>query len=867
MKFYSKLFSQFKALLILLAGMLILSSISVAEEFPNLANELIKYKSASVQAVSGTPSGLWHTTTTVDGKSGAWYYGDDSTQTFNTGSTTAGTLDMTFDLTSVTSASLTLDTKYQTEGGSTYDQLKIMVGNNILWERSTNESKDPSGNFGWETLSLPLTSYIGSMVTITFSFNSVDSVANSYFGWAIHNVQAGSGGGTIISSSGSLVINQLDIGNFPNINAYVTVTDANGQSVSGLTKPDFSILEDGAVVSTFTVTPLATSNQALSLGLMIDQSGSMGSSMSAAVSAVKDFINLSKGAQDQFGLVSIGSNNNTAAVNQVLVLKDFTTDKSGLANAVDGLTASGMTPLYDGIAKALEMTVKQPGVKAVIAFTDGDDTYSKTYTVDSVIVYAQTLGIPVYTIGLGYADTTILTKIANQTGGTYTAATSTTALSSIYAQLLSTINQQYLIEFQSLNPSFVVNGLPTVQSVAGQVCVNISATLPGPSIVSDIECYDKLNMPPSIVLDKLTSLYLQAGPAGPASGLTATTITIGAIVTDPDQDTINDVSLYYRALGSNDTFTKLTMALDDPTSTSIYTTLVTDFGSAGIEFYITASAGIHTKTLPSISFYTIVPGGGSTPVNPIMGSTQQIYILSPTNNATISYGSTSGQVTFSWTKLTNVAKYALHMELTSILDKKIVIPVQFPLIPASSGTSTDPWGTGGTTTATPGLTETFIGMVFDLPLDQATWDVLSLYDFKWGIEAYDSSGNLIGSTFESGVPAKYVSNLKFLSSNAIAMTAPSLGDVLLQTNASPTFKWDAYQGVSSYTLILAHVGVGSLGFDPPIIKANLSLNLFPMDNAIWQSMPTGSWYWTVFGYDSTGSQTPSSFNLFDFTVQ
>ncbi|MBU0465979.1 MAG: VWA domain-containing protein, partial [Proteobacteria bacterium] len=736
MKLYSRLFSQFKALMILLAGLLILSTISVADESPNLADKLIKYKSASVQAVSGTPSGLWHTAT-QDGKSGVWYYGIDSTQTFNTGSSTSGTLDMTFDLTSVTSASLTLDTKYKTESSTYYDELQIMVGNNILWKRSTNESKNSSQVFGWESLSLPLTSYIGSQVTITFSFNSKDSVANSYFGWAIHNVQAGSGtsSGGSTGSTGGLVINQLDIGNFPNINAYVSVTDANGQSVSGLTKSGFKVFEDSAYVSNFTVTPLVSSNQALSLGLMIDQSGSMGSNMSTAVDAVKDFINLSTGVQDQFGLVSIGSYG-SAAVNQVLTLQNFTTDKTALINGVDGLTASGMTPLYDGIAKALEMTVQQPGVKAVIAFTDGDDTYSKVYTVDSVIAYAQSLGIPVYTIAIGYIGSTsetILTKIANMTGGTYTEATSATDLSTIYAQLLSAINQQYLVSFQSLDPSLSVNSLPAVQSTANQICVKIEATLPSLTIVSAIACYDKLNMPPNVTLDTLTSSYLQNGPASGSD------LTIGAIVTDQDLDAIGEVSLYYRVYGSNDTFDKLDMLDIGTTSTSTYTALVpgADFGSAGIEFYITASAGIHTKTVPSTGYYQIIPGASYT------GSTgggfaQQIYILSPTNNKTISYGSTSGQITFSWTKITNVAKYVLNLELNDVLNN-MAIPIPFDLIPASSATSTNPWGTTGTTTATPGLSESLLGMVYAITLDQATWDVLALYDIKWGIEAYDSS--------------------------------------------------------------------------------------------------------------------------------
>ncbi len=870
MKLNSKFFSSFKMLLILIAGMLIMAGISVAGESPNLSNKLIKYRGASVQAVIGS-SGLWHQTT-IDGKQDVWYYGDDTTMTYDVGQT-SGTLEMTFDLTNVLSANLTLDTKYQTESGTSYDKLKIMVGSDVLWERTDNESKDSSGNFGWETLNISLTKYIGSKITITFSFDSVDSVANNYFGWAIDNVQVdnGTSGGVVIPSSGSLVINQLDTGNFPSIDAYVTVTDENGQTVTGLTKSDFSVLEGNSLVTNFTVTPLNSGSQALSLGLMIDQSGSMSGSMGDAIDAVKDFINLSTGAQDQFGLVTIGSYA-SAATNGVLVLKDFTTDKADLLNAVSGLTATGMTPLYDGLAKTLELTAQQPGVKAVIAFTDGDDTQSTKYDVDSVIAYAQSLNIPVYTIGVGYADKTILTKIANQTGGTYTEATSTADLGQIYAKLLNVINQQYLINFTSLDPSLSVNSTGTVNAITipvggtstitpdNQVCVTISAKLPSLKTVSGISCYDKGNMPPNIMLDQTTSAYLQNGPADGSD------LSIGAIITDPDQDPIVNASLYYRTYGSSDTFTKVDLVAD-PAIKDTYTATIpgTDYTSAGIEFYLTASDGIHTKTVPSASYYQIIPGSGGT-VPGGSGNAQQIYILAPTNNEAIGFGTTNGQVTFSWTKLTGVSKYVLELQLTDILNKT-VIPLPIDLIPASSSSTSDPWGgTTSTVSATPGLTETFLGMVYTLSLDQATWDVLSLYDIKWGVEAYDSSNNLIGYTFDSNnMPAKYVSKLKFLDSNAIVLTSPALVEVLAKTDSAPTFKWDTYQGVNTYTLVLAHTG--SLGFDNVISKDNLSLNVFPMDNTTWQTMPTGTWYWTVLGYDASNNQTPKKFNIFDFIVQ
>lgn len=237
--------------------------------------------------------------------------------------------------------------------------------------------------------------------------------------------------------------------------------------------------------------------------------------------------------------------------------------------------------------------------------------------------------------------------------------------------------------------------------------------------------------------------------------------------------------------------------------------------------------------------------------------TSTISILSPADNDTISYGSSGGKVTFSFSKLTDAAKYILNLKLYDILsDVSIAIPIELTPPGTSSGT---PWG-GGNSSGTPGFSEQFIGMVFELDLDSATWDVLALYDLQWGVEAYDSTDSLIGSTAST-----YENSLKFVASNSIAITSPSLGSSLTKSDSAPSFQWDTYQGVSTYTVVLAHVG--SLGFDTVIIQDNLTLPVFPMDNSAWQTMPTGEWYWTVVGYNASGVQTPSGFTLFDFDVK
>jgi hypothetical protein len=245
-------------------------------------------------------------------------------------------------------------------------------------------------------------------------------------------------------------------------------------------------------------------------------------------------------------------------------------------------------------------------------------------------------------------------------------------------------------------------------------------------------------------------------------------------------------------------------------------------------------------------------------------SVDQIYLLSPIDNKTMGYGNTTGQVSFSFSKISGASKYIFHLKMNDILNN-IEIPISVELLLPRRGNGNGiGWFVPIQFPSTPGFSESVIGMLYNLSLDQATWDAISLYGIEWGVEAYDDSGGLIGSTYESSVPAKYANDLKLLASSAIAMTSPAPGEELSKSNSSPTFQWDTYQGVSTYTFILAHLG--SFGFDTIIDKPGLTLNISPMDDPTWQSMPTGDWYWTVLGFDSFGAQMPSGFTLFDFTV-
>jgi len=228
---------------------------------------------------------------------------------------------------------------------------------------------------------------------------------------------------------------------------YLSIQDQNGNPVTAsyFTGQNFQVTYNGALVpsGSITVTTAGGSGQSISSSLVLDYSGSMGSQDIVDMeSAAEIFVNNMQAA-DRGEIIKFGS--------YVYREQAYTSTKSLLISAITGSTsASGSTALYDGIYMGLTDTALESGQRAVVAFTDGYENAS-THTQSDIVGYAQSNGIPIYTIGLGYADTASLQTIATQTNGQYYEAPDSTQLAAIYQQIARIFTNTMIISW----PSFV----------------------------------------------------------------------------------------------------------------------------------------------------------------------------------------------------------------------------------------------------------------------------------------------------------------------------------------------------------------------------------------------------------------------------
>jgi Ca-activated chloride channel family protein len=182
------------------------------------------------------------------------------------------------------------------------------------------------------------------------------------------------------------------------INVVATVTDNKGRYVADLTEDDLIVEEDGQPQE---IVHFSQSNDLpVSLGIVLDTSGSMERKISTATRAVERFIRLIHEDDDIF-LMTFS--------NRPDLRQDFTDDREKLTSALRRVTVGGGTSLYDALDMSLRKVRRgKHEKKAILLISDGEDTTSET-TLDEVMVGIRESELLVYSLGISPASGGILT--------------------------------------------------------------------------------------------------------------------------------------------------------------------------------------------------------------------------------------------------------------------------------------------------------------------------------------------------------------------------------------------------------------------------------------------------------------------------
>src|SRR5713101_5313006 len=194
----------------------------------------------------------------------------------------------------------------------------------------------------------------------------------------------------------------------------VSVKAAKGGYVSGLSKDNFLIYENGAPQK---ITEFASADTPVAIGLVMDASGSMKSKRPDVITAGLVFIGASN-PQDQIFVVNFNDKVHCGLPEAI----PFTDDIRLLGLALSKDAAQGRTALYDAIAFALDhLESGRRGKKALIVVSDGGDNCSQR-NFKEVMQRAQESRATVYTVGVFAADDPdrnphVLERMARVSGG------------------------------------------------------------------------------------------------------------------------------------------------------------------------------------------------------------------------------------------------------------------------------------------------------------------------------------------------------------------------------------------------------------------------------------------------------------------
>ena len=225
------------------------------------------------------------------------------------------------------------------------------------------------------------------------------------------------------------------------VEVYASVTDMQGNPVTGLTQADFELRENGEpqAIANFTAGDFP-----LSVAVAIDRSFSVaGTKLSLAKAAGQTFLAELR-AQDEAMIIAIGS--------QVDVIAPLSTDRTSQRNAMERLDAFGTTGLHDAIIHAIDAVQPAKGRRALLVLSDGDDRYSQA-TVTDVLDRARRSDVMVFPIALGRTRPPLFAELATLTGGRSAHATDPDTLTQTMRAIARELRWQYLLGYTPTRPA------------------------------------------------------------------------------------------------------------------------------------------------------------------------------------------------------------------------------------------------------------------------------------------------------------------------------------------------------------------------------------------------------------------------------
>jgi Ca-activated chloride channel family protein len=229
---------------------------------------------------------------------------------------------------------------------------------------------------------------------------------------------------------------------------FATVLERDGGFRSGLTKEDFTVLDNGKPQ---TITSFSAETQAISVSLILDTSASMVAAERRVLRAARLFLDQLRG-------------DDRAMVGTLWFQgPPFTADKARLGDSISMLPRDGSSPIYGAINRSLNSLQTEPNRRVIVIYTDGKNQgyIGRSLSSPRGLVPADPAqlevnlrarverdGVMIYALGFeGVSLTKSMKTIATRSGGRAAELKRDDDLAAALAAVVDELHHQYLLGF------------------------------------------------------------------------------------------------------------------------------------------------------------------------------------------------------------------------------------------------------------------------------------------------------------------------------------------------------------------------------------------------------------------------------------
>jgi sugar lactone lactonase YvrE len=242
-------------------------------------------------------------------------------------------------------------------------------------------------------------------------------------------------------SNMSLEVTSVDLASFPVVAFYVNVRNRDGSALYGLNNSNFTVTEDGALMTNLYTDYLKRLLPSVSISLCVDRSN-RAEEFRGDLPWTAEFILQKMRKNDSIKVINFNQESWTGS--------NFDWSRRRTLRAIKEREYGDGKNIGKALYNAISDLIPRLNRRGVVMVTDGsvDDGSFRSYTPENITRYAKSHYIPIYIISFREPDA-VLMNIAAETGGAVFRPRDVDGLRSIYQRIKSSEEYRYVLVYST----------------------------------------------------------------------------------------------------------------------------------------------------------------------------------------------------------------------------------------------------------------------------------------------------------------------------------------------------------------------------------------------------------------------------------